>query len=891
MITGKRQGFVHGNRPNRRAIANALQLEALESRWMLNVDITPPVAVLDAPPVTSGGASAYVFTIRYIDDVAMDDGTVDGDEVRITGPSNYNPIVTLKSKQTLGDGSILATYEFIPPGGRWTSADNSLAGYAVDILINSVKDIAGNSVLAGQLGTIIVDIETVAPTASIKTSPLPSPTAGQTTYSFVVIYADNVGMDISTFGGDISDLTISKTGFTVDATYLSHIPGAAANSYEVTYEFTAPGGTWGAEDNGAYTITRKANAVLDVNGNAIPSGSLATLSVNIPDTDGPTAALVPAVFNATGNGTFQFTVSYNDNVGLNTATFGTGDILVTRPGGYTQLAAYVRFEVGAANERRVIYELPPPGGTWDSADNGVYTVYLLENEVRDNFGNAAAGAILGTFNVAIAPVDNSIPAMTLADHFFQPLGQSLVVTVLYTDPQGMNDAYLSSSKIIVQGPGGRIMQLHHYASDASQNPQARFVTYVGPAPGGVWDPSDNGLYTVIPDANFRAVDTGNNPVDPGVVAGTFEINVALNPVALDFFGNLVVYGTDDADVITLNIINNMLRVSLNGQPQDFVTGQVTSITIHGLGGDDFIAIGPGIMGALIYGGPGNDTISGGDGNDSIYGEDGDDSLMGGGGNDYLSGGNGNDYLNGGAGNDTLDGGLGDDVMYGGPGIDTVDYSWRISPLRIYINGAPSSGQAGEFDSIMLDVENVVGGFGDDFIVGSAGANFLWGGPGNDTLMGGAGDDTLDGGPGADVMFGGPGNDTVTYASRRNAVFASIDNRANDGELGERDNIMNDVENLIGGWGNDVLVGSKFNNKIWGGPGNDTIKGGGGDDTLVGGPGRDQLFGGPGNDRFYAADGQRDLIVGGPGRNIAEVDADDEVREVQKIIRSKRPLLK
>ena len=888
MSSGSRQGSQRVNRRSKSSrIAQAVQFEALEGRRMLNGDVTLPIAVLNAPEVIAGGATAHTFTVRYTDDVAMDSATVDGDEIKV-GPSSFNPVVSLKNKLPQDDGSILATYEFTPPGGKWDSTDNSAAGYTVEILPDKVKDAAGNSVFAGVLGAIVVNIETSPPTAALKTSPLPNPTAGTVKYSFVVIYTDNVALDTTTFGGAAAALTISKTGFTADATYLSHVVGTAANSYEVTYEFTAPGGTWTADDTGSYSITKNPNRVKDVNGNALAtSPALPALTVNIADADRPTATLDAPAFNATGNGAYQFTVLYNDNVGLNTATFGTGDVIVTRPGGYSQVASYVRFETGSGNERRVIYEIVPPGGTWDVADNGIYTVRVVADEVRDNTGNAVAVAVLDTFTVAIPPVDGTIPTMTLLAQNYEPLGSTLSVTVRYDDPQGINGSYLPSTRLLVAGPGGRISLLTYMGADDGVNPQQRLVTYLGLAPGGVWDPSDSGAYTVKADPDFAAIDTGNNPVDATASAGVFDVAIAVQTLSLDASGNLVVYGADSADLITLNIVNGMLRVAVGQTTQDFILPAVKTITIHGLAGDDSIAIGPGIMAANILGGDGNDTITGGDSADSIHGGNGDDSLAGGWGHDYLNGADGHDTLNGGADNDIVDGGLGNDLIGGGTGIDTVDYSWRTEALRIYINGAASSGQSNEFDNIQLDVENAVGGFGNDYIVGSRGANLLVGGPGNDTLIGGAGDDVLDGGLNADVMFGGLGKDTVTYASRRAKIIASINNAANDGEIGENDNILNDVENLIGGSGNDLLIGSTFANKLSGGAGNDTLKGGKGNDTLVGGPGIDRLEGGDGNDRFYMVDKRRDTAIGGRGIDTAEADSIDRRSEIEKLLNASR----
>jgi Ca2+-binding RTX toxin-like protein len=124
----------------------------------------------------------------------------------------------------------------------------------------------------------------------------------------------------------------------------------------------------------------------------------------------------------------------------------------------------------------------------------------------------------------------------------------------------------------------------------------------------------------------------------------------------------------------------------------------------------------------------------------------------------------------------------------------------------------------------------LGGDGDDVIVSGSAA---------DQLAGGPGDDVLDGGAGADSIDGGPGRDTADYSLRANPVVVLLDGRPNDGERAESDNVVN-VERVLGGAGNDVLVGDAGANELSGGPGDDAIAGHGGADVLSGGPGRDGI---------------------------------------------------
>ena len=50
-----------------------------------------------------------------------------------------------------------------------------------------------------------------------------------------------------------------------------------------------------------------------------------------------------------------------------------------------------------------------------------------------------------------------------------------------------------------------------------------------------------------------------------------------------------------------------------------------------------------------------------------------------------------------------------------------------------MDGAFDDGEAGESDNVGADIEDAIGGLGDNFMVGSANGNDLTGGPGNDIL--------------------------------------------------------------------------------------------------------------------------------------------------------------
>jgi Ca2+-binding RTX toxin-like protein len=245
----------------------------------------------------------------------------------------------------------------------------------------------------------------------------------------------------------------------------------------------------------------------------------------------------------------------------------------------------------------------------------------------------------------------------------------------------------------------------------------------------------------------------------------------------------------------------------------------------------------------VYGGAGNDRLEGGEGASDLFGEAGDDVLEGGDGDDLLDGGAGADLLSGGANAiEFLE-------------LDIALYARRTAGVRVSLDGVANDGEPGEGDNVLPDVEVVVGGAGNDVLIGSAEeVNALLGGGGNDVVR--------DGGGEIDLLFGERGNDLLV------------------GGAG--------TDDMVGGAGNDRLLGGAGPDLLRGGAGRDTLGGGGGDDFLRGGPGRDVLAGGAGDDELEARDGERDRVVGGPGRDEAVVDRRDLVSGVEDVGAARPP---
>jgi Ca2+-binding RTX toxin-like protein len=332
----------------------------------------------------------------------------------------------------------------------------------------------------------------------------------------------------------------------------------------------------------------------------------------------------------------------------------------------------------------------------------------------------------------------------------------------------------------------------------------------------------------------------------------------------------------------------------------------------------------------VYGGADKDSLTGGAGADSINGGAGDDVLAGGLGADAINGDADNDVINAAADVDGADvmicgAGSTDKVSYaarGASGNGTTE-KIAVSVGTAYwdhdSNGATATVARGddgdaatsEADDVDTTCEVLVGGMGDDVLTGDANVNTIYGGPGADTLSGAAGADVLYGeagndtfdetlyedgdsdgfaddvaasqGPsGADTFVGGDGTDLVDYSARSVTVTAVMDGDVKtiatvaagtsprtDGESGENDNVVNDVENIYGGKGNDNLTGNALNNVLRGGYGNDTLTGLAGDDTFDEKLGWDPTANSNAGDWDEALSSGNDTLIGGLGVDTAD----------------------
>lgn len=228
------------------------------------------------------------------------------------------------------------------------------------------------------------------------------------------------------------------------------------------------------------------------------------------------------------------------------------------------------------------------------------------------------------------------------------------------------------------------------------------------------------------------------------------------------------------------------------------------------------------------------------------------------------------------GDDILMGSSGPDSFFGGTGSNTVAYVNSPTGVGACLDphihlSFSNNGAAGD---TFFQIQNLVGSKYDDHLIGDAGNNQLYGYLGHDILEGGDGIDKLYGGDGDDILFagkvfgtdtaspvsagyyeelhGGEGKDRlyaginadildgggnvagagdiVDYTKSAKAVTVNLATGHGSGGYAAGDSYTG-IEDIVGSFHSDRLIGDANSNVIEGVFGNDTLTGGGGSDVF------------------------------------------------------------
>lgn len=116
-----------------------------------------------------------------------------------------------------------------------------------------------------------------------------------------------------------------------------------------------------------------------------------------------------------------------------------------------------------------------------------------------------------------------------------------IVDIRFTDDSAVDVSSLGDGDVIILAPNGDELPVTFVSSDPNSDAATVTASYRLAAPGGTWDPSENGKYLVRLVAN-EVLDTEQKSARP-VIAGSFDVAI---PAARLFIVNTTVDAPDDA---------------------------------------------------------------------------------------------------------------------------------------------------------------------------------------------------------------------------------------------------------------------------------------------------------------------------------------------------------
>lgn len=419
--------------------------------------IIPPQATLIVSNLSTTGSSSHLARVSYSDNVGLSVASLGGNDIWVEGPGGFSNYCSFVSVDSSNDGTPrLAIYHVPAPGGAWDRPDNGV--YSIYQASQSVADVEGAYVPPGLMGAFTCAIPSVIYSAMMTTNSgwtldsgwafgKPSGTSGDPAsgatgtnvigYNLSGGYAKNLATKYATTPAiscasnssvilrfqrwlgvanrDAAFIQISTNGSVWQVVWSNTAAVADTAWQSVQYDLSSVAANrstvylrWALASNGDNSTSYGWN-IDDVE---LFSAVAAT------DTTPPSALLQPGNAIQAGGLSYDLSVTYADESGVQVATFSTDDILVTGPNAFSVFADFTgSSESGDGSPRTAFYRITPPGGSWDIADNGTYTVTLQADSVLDTLGNGVAEATLGTFSVALA---TSTQRWTLVAFSLQP---------------------------------------------------------------------------------------------------------------------------------------------------------------------------------------------------------------------------------------------------------------------------------------------------------------------------------------------------------------------------------------------------------------------------------------------------------------------------------------
>jgi hypothetical protein len=348
-----------------------------------------PDPAITATDVTSAGGTAYQFTVTYTDTVPITTTTLGAGNVAVTPPAGLPAVaVSYVGADASNPDSVVATYQFTPPGGTWAAADNGR--YAVAVEPNQVSD-ANGAAPAGPVGSFRVLVPVPVPFTVTTTAD-----SGPGSLRDALTQANGLtGLGAVAVIGFSNSTTGGATNFYDDTprtiTLLSALPQITG-----TVAVTGPG-------SALLTVARSATAaafrVFDLAGPGTVTESFSGLTISggraangagILDRTEPLTLADVALRTNTATGgrgggmeilAAQPVTLTNSVVANNSATSG-GGVALSQPGALTVANSTVSGNTGANG-----------GGLYVNAPVGAAALNLTNSAVANNRAGTKGGGV------------------------------------------------------------------------------------------------------------------------------------------------------------------------------------------------------------------------------------------------------------------------------------------------------------------------------------------------------------------------------------------------------------------------------------------------------------------------------------------------------------------
>jgi len=401
----------------------------------------PPLAEAQVADLTQSGETSHLFVVTYTDDFAVDVATPDDGDIRVTGLNGFDLTAQFISVDAPGNGTPrTATYALAPPtGGTWAATHNGT--YTLWMQAEEVGDTQGATVAAGQLAQFSVAVPTTVYVANMDVDPgwtldpqweygAPSysdgnPAGGYTGtkiigYNLSGTYANNLPNKYATtppinaagssaltlrfrrwLGLQFNDsASIQATTDGVNWLDVWISPGTVADTSWQEVQYPLPPEVAGSSSLQIRWVLSSNRAVSNIGWNL---DDVEVLGDGTPDTTPPTSLLNVTDLTVAGASSHTCSVTYTDETAVRISSLDATDLQVTGPNGYLSSVEFVSADLPLdGSPVTASYSIPAPGGTWDAADNGTYTITLREGAVSDTVNNVTPLIDLGTFIVAIS---------------------------------------------------------------------------------------------------------------------------------------------------------------------------------------------------------------------------------------------------------------------------------------------------------------------------------------------------------------------------------------------------------------------------------------------------------------------------------------------------------